>query len=230
MGIFSLKRRKSKMPTNAPDRSSDKIPCETAGNDKIASYPYRDLGKEAITYSQDKEFFTGGYQTRFRPSEPPYPTYPSPSSTSTPTYGGYTPISSTPSIPDWTRHAEANHSKRNRTPVAPSPLTGPSKTLPKRLDVSRRVISLIVVAIIFSIVVKLFYFSSSSIPECMTPSGEFPPSGPIIAIMGGTGTGKSSFIRDLGGRDSSGCLPKIGHGIQSCNIYPYYNSAILWVC
>ncbi|KAF2730643.1 hypothetical protein EJ04DRAFT_500188 [Polyplosphaeria fusca] len=52
--------------------------------------------------------------------------------------------------------------------------------------------------------------------ECVPLQSEFAPTGPIIALMGGTGTGKSSFIRNLGGRDSKGCLPKIGHGLQSC--------------
>ena len=48
-----------------------------------------------------------------------------------------------------------------------------------------------------------------------------------MALMGGTGTGKSSFIRDLQGRDSQGCLPKIGHGLQSCTKKVTWYSATL---
>jgi hypothetical protein len=62
-------------------------------------------------------------------------------------------------------------------------------------------------------------FPISTVPECVQ-NHPFDPSGPVIALMGGTGTGKSSFIRDLQGRDSEGCLPKIGHGLQSCKYLP----------
>ncbi|EPS38163.1 hypothetical protein H072_7978 [Dactylellina haptotyla CBS 200.50] len=41
------------------------------------------------------------------------------------------------------------------------------------------------------------------------------PSSPIIAIMGETGAGKSSFIKALGGRDELGQLPVVGHTLNS---------------
>ncbi|KAK6501606.1 hypothetical protein TWF481_009441 [Arthrobotrys musiformis] len=41
------------------------------------------------------------------------------------------------------------------------------------------------------------------------------PSSPVIAIMGETGAGKSSFIKALGGRDDSGNFPIIGHNLNS---------------
>ena len=40
---------------------------------------------------------------------------------------------------------------------------------------------------------------------------------PVFAVMGETGTGKSAFIKALGGRSvRSGKQPKIGHDVYSC--------------
>ncbi|OAL53518.1 hypothetical protein IQ07DRAFT_584237 [Pyrenochaeta sp. DS3sAY3a] len=64
--------------------------------------------------------------------------------------------------------------------------------------------------------VTFLYAAKSAQVECVSTSISFKPSGPILAVMGATGTGKSSFIRDVQGRDSKGCLPKVGHGLQSC--------------
>lgn len=41
------------------------------------------------------------------------------------------------------------------------------------------------------------------------------PSSPVIAIMGETGAGKSSFIKALGGRDDKGNEPTVGHSLNS---------------
>ncbi|KAF3924855.1 hypothetical protein ABW21_db0204643 [Orbilia brochopaga] len=41
------------------------------------------------------------------------------------------------------------------------------------------------------------------------------PTSPVIAIMGETGAGKSSFIKALGGRDGDGNPPVIGHTLNS---------------
>ncbi|EWC47043.1 hypothetical protein DRE_03805 [Drechslerella stenobrocha 248] len=41
------------------------------------------------------------------------------------------------------------------------------------------------------------------------------PSSPIVAIMGETGAGKSSFIKALGGLDENGNPPTVGHNLNS---------------
>ncbi|KAF2794115.1 hypothetical protein K505DRAFT_242837, partial [Melanomma pulvis-pyrius CBS 109.77] len=85
-----------------------------------------------------------------------------------------------------------------------------------------------ILAVIILVLAKLFYFPASAhVAECISSSASFNPSGPIIAVMGATGTGKSSFIRDLQGRDSRGCLPKVGHGLQSCTKNVTWYSASL---
>lgn len=78
-------------------------------------------------------------------------------------------------------------------------------------------------ALIAILLVKLATFvGSAHAEECIVSSSAPNFTGPIIAVMGATGTGKSSLIRDLQGRDGNGCLPKIGHGLESCKrrVYP----------
>ena len=43
---------------------------------------------------------------------------------------------------------------------------------------------------------------------------------PIIAVMGETGVGKSSMIRALDGRNTSGHLPDVSHNLQPCGREP----------
>ncbi|KAF2833840.1 hypothetical protein CC86DRAFT_277603, partial [Ophiobolus disseminans] len=52
------------------------------------------------------------------------------------------------------------------------------------------------------------------------------PTDPIIAVVGATGAGKSSFIEMLGGRDASGNKPGVGHNLESCtrNVTWYHAS------
>ncbi|KAK6348272.1 hypothetical protein TWF718_006079 [Orbilia javanica] len=52
------------------------------------------------------------------------------------------------------------------------------------------------------------------------------PSSPIIAIMGETGAGKSSFIRALGGRDDRGAYPAVGHNLNSTTKKVEWYSAV----
>ncbi|KAK6517966.1 hypothetical protein TWF506_005133 [Arthrobotrys conoides] len=52
------------------------------------------------------------------------------------------------------------------------------------------------------------------------------PASPIIAIMGETGAGKSSFIKALGGRDDSGSFPLVGHSLNSTTKKVEWYSAV----
>ncbi|KAH7139551.1 hypothetical protein B0J11DRAFT_610906 [Dendryphion nanum] len=74
---------------------------------------------------------------------------------------------------------------------------------------------------------KPYSFTALGPSECITLPSRLEPSGPVIAVMGSTGTGKSSFIRDLLGRNSTGCLPEIGHGLQSCTRNTTWYSATI---
>jgi hypothetical protein len=49
---------------------------------------------------------------------------------------------------------------------------------------------------------------------------------PIIAIVGATGAGKSTFIQGLGGRDALGNLPGIGHRLESCEYLTSFRKCI----
>ena len=54
------------------------------------------------------------------------------------------------------------------------------------------------------------------------------PEIPIIAVMGKTGAGKSSFIDALGGRNAvTGEKPHIGHGLGSSNTQPSIHNGAL---
>ncbi|KAK6358331.1 hypothetical protein TWF730_007677 [Orbilia blumenaviensis] len=59
------------------------------------------------------------------------------------------------------------------------------------------------------------------------PVAGLTPSSPIIAIMGETGAGKSSFIKALGGRNSSGAFPKVGHTLNSTTKEVAWYSAVV---
>ncbi|KAK6543826.1 hypothetical protein TWF694_000556 [Orbilia ellipsospora] len=53
------------------------------------------------------------------------------------------------------------------------------------------------------------------------------PSSPIIAIMGETGAGKSSFIKALGGLDENGQPPIVGHNLNSTTkSVSWYSAAV----
>ncbi|KAJ6263220.1 hypothetical protein Dda_1781 [Drechslerella dactyloides] len=53
------------------------------------------------------------------------------------------------------------------------------------------------------------------------------PTSPVIAIMGETGAGKSSFIKALGGRDGDGNPPVIGHTLNSTTkIASWYSAGV----
>lgn len=60
------------------------------------------------------------------------------------------------------------------------------------------------------------HIGSGTITESIKTRVNIDMSSPVIAIMGGSGAGKSSFIRALDGRDENGTVPEIGHGLQSC--------------
>jgi hypothetical protein len=122
--------------------------------------------------------------------------------------------------------ATPNYTPVRSTPVAPShpaPLNqryNPTKSHPVKTSSTA---TMIVFSIISIVLIKLFYLTGAvHAAECV-PTSTLSSSGPIIAIMGATGTGKSSFIRDLQGRDSKGCLPKVGHGMQSCKGHLHHN-------
>ncbi|KAF3141980.1 hypothetical protein TWF569_007746 [Orbilia oligospora] len=58
------------------------------------------------------------------------------------------------------------------------------------------------------------------------PATGLTPASPIIAIMGETGAGKSSFIKALGGRDDSGNFPLVGHTLNSTTKKVQWYSAV----
>lgn len=73
------------------------------------------------------------------------------------------------------------------------------------------------IAILAIVLVKLITFvGTAHAKESDLSSSTAKLTGPIIAVMSVSGTGKSSLIRDLQGRDIKGCLPNIGHGLESC--------------
>lgn len=109
----------------------------------------------------------------------------------------------------------------SEAPATPAS-SGRAKTPTRSGSITKCVMALVTMLAILAIVlVQLSVcIEPAHAAECV-PSFSFSAStGPIIAVMGATGTGKSSLIRDLQGRDNKGCLPKIGHGLQSCKHYP----------
>ncbi|KAF3220951.1 hypothetical protein TWF106_006548 [Orbilia oligospora] len=58
------------------------------------------------------------------------------------------------------------------------------------------------------------------------PTTGLTPASPIVAIMGETGAGKSSFIKALGGRDDSGNFPLVGHTLNSTTKKVQWYSAV----
>ncbi|KAF3171363.1 hypothetical protein TWF788_009957 [Orbilia oligospora] len=58
------------------------------------------------------------------------------------------------------------------------------------------------------------------------PATGLTPASPIVAIMGETGAGKSSFIKALGGRDDSGNFPLVGHTLNSTTKKVQWYSAV----
>jgi hypothetical protein len=190
------------------NRASDKIPVEPFSDEKIAHFPNQSVDKEAVSYGQRQELYSRGMATS-------YSGYPS---SSTSSVSQFSPAASTQS--GW---AGVTNTQRGYASSAQYTQPGPSKAQPKQLGGDRKTsaIALIATIIFFTIIWKLSFFSSSSpkVRECIPRPENFRHSGPILAIMGGSGTGKSSFIRDLQGRDSKGCLPEIGHTLQSCKLF-----------
>ncbi|KAF3938291.1 hypothetical protein ABW19_dt0207651 [Dactylella cylindrospora] len=76
------------------------------------------------------------------------------------------------------------------------------------------------------LVILLAWFWIGSFPWSDRAMG-LTPSSPIIALMGETGAGKSSFIKILGGRDENGQPPLVGHSLNSTTKAVTWYSAAL---
>jgi hypothetical protein len=74
-----------------------------------------------------------------------------------------------------------------------------------------------VMAAVFNILYLRFLWVSLPSP-CETD--------PIIAIVGATGAGKSTFIQGLGGQDALENLPGIGHRLESCEYVTSFRKCI----
>lgn len=77
----------------------------------------------------------------------------------------------------------------------------------------QRLRSWIILGVLVAVTVIVWRFGWSPSPA---PTVYADLANPVIAIVGATGTGKSSFIDILGGVDGSGKRPVIGHELQSC--------------